>query len=125
MITDQQKTIIRHLWERAQIPGNRLETFYQDHFYSTEGRFGYPACVHLLNSKNEVIDSWVFRYSSNPSICADTVEAIDAYLVTLDAEVSGTNASNRPLEADENARAMPPSYPSSQATLETLGGDSE
>lgn len=41
-ITDHQKTVIRHLWERAQKPGYHLVTFQGNHFYSTEGRFGYP-----------------------------------------------------------------------------------
>jgi hypothetical protein len=87
MITDHQKTVIRHLWERAQQPGYQLVTFYQDHFYTRNGKFGYPCCVQLQNVKSgQVEDARILHWSSSQAVCADKVEAIDAYIATLDAE---------------------------------------
>lgn len=78
---------VRRLHDRAKAEGLTLVAFWQDHFYTRNGRFGYPVCIQLHND-NQVETSRIVHWSSNKAYCDDMVAAIDELIGELESEVA-------------------------------------
>ena len=86
MISLHQQEHIKRMYA-AQDDFRVLEIFWQDHFYATEGRFGYPVCVHLDNyATQQTEDSLVLGYHVSREGCQAQIDDIEAYIATLKAE---------------------------------------
>jgi len=84
----QQRATVRNMHKRALEHGFTLVTFWQDHFYTRDNRFGYPVCIQLQGD-NQVEESRIIHWSSSKDICAKVVCEIDAYIAELEAQTNG------------------------------------
>ena len=87
MITEKQQQTTKRAFREAKAHGWEVVVFWQDHFYTRNGKFGYPVCIQLQNiAENHVEDCYIVHWSSFKNVCANTVESIDAYLAELEAQ---------------------------------------
>jgi len=84
-VEEIKKAAIKRIWE-AQDTTHKLEVFWQDHFYSSGNKFGYPVCVQLVNTltgKGE--DITIIGHYRYPDTCAAVLQQVDEYLKELGA----------------------------------------
>ena len=67
----------------------QLVTFWQDHFYTRDGKWGYPVCIQVQNLAGDKIETNRFlHWSAYPVICSDLVEEVELFIETLDKGMS-------------------------------------
>ncbi len=83
---DNKKAGIKRIWQ-AQDDNHELSAFWQDHFYTSNNKFGYPVCVQLLNLvTDQVEDSVIVGYYRYPDTCESVLGQVQEYLFELDAQ---------------------------------------
>lgn len=83
MITPGQREKIDCI--HAEYAGKQFNTFWQDHFYSSEGKFGYPVCLEVVDVDGTGrSQTYILAWRTSQAACESALEAIDAYLATLD-----------------------------------------
>ena len=112
-LTDKNKAAIKRIWDKVDAT-HEAEAFWQDHFYSSGGKFGYPVCVQLINTATkQVEDSAVIGWHTWKSGGEVMLEKIEAYLI----EIGAVKSHSAP---DENASAAAAGYADSLDASETL-----
>lgn len=113
-LTDKQKTKVKRIWDAVDAT-HEAEAFWQDHFYSSGGKFGYPVYVHLINTvTKQVEDRAVIGWHTWAGGGEVMLEAIQSYLIEIGAILS-------PTPPDETARAAAAVDVGSQSPTQTLG----
>lgn len=88
MITTRQQELVKQSWQEAHANGWQLVTFWQDHFYTRNGKFGYPVCIQVQNVDEKHIETArILHWSSSPAVCESLVERVDAFIAELDGAV--------------------------------------
>ncbi len=80
---------IKRMW-KAQDDNHELSAFWQDHFYASNNRLGYPVCVQLLNLVTDQVEDFVIvGYYHYPDTCEAVLEEVQEYLFELDVKKLG------------------------------------
>lgn len=82
-MNEKQRAKVKRVWEK-QDDTHQMESFWQDHFYSSDRRFGYPVCVQLVNTETkQVEDNAILDWRTSGPSCEALLEQVEAYIVEL------------------------------------------
>jgi len=80
MMNETWEKQARELCDEAKEKRWSIEVFYQDHFYSSRGNFGYPICVNIWPEPGLVCKTYILGWAAYPDTCFAMIEILERFI---------------------------------------------
>lgn len=60
--------------------GLSIEAFYEDHFYSSGRRFGYPICIRTFRNITCTEQTIILGWAVDPHVCMALIDLVEKFI---------------------------------------------